>query len=386
MKPLLLCPLLLLVLGGALCLFPGRAAAQGTGIQWRHNYATARQEAKEKGRPLVLEFGRKNCHWCDVLDRDTLSHPTIIKTINENFIPLKVDGDLEPKLVQGLQIDAYPTVILADADGKILGTMEGFKDAPRFQEGLLRALALIANPEWMDRDYKTANKALATPDYAKAVALLKGIIEDGKARPVQQKAKKMLDDIEQQAAGQMAKAKQLNDKGQAAEAVKVMTDLVQLYPGTVSASLAGQIITEWSSQKPEIAQVSRGQQARELLAMAKEDYRLKQHLFCIDRCKTLMEEYAECKEAREAQDLYEAITTNPDWMEGACDKMSERLGNMHLLLADSYLKKGKRQEALSTLQKVMKLMPGTQHAEIARVRLNQLNGQPAIIVDYKKEK
>jgi TolA-binding protein len=66
--------------------------------------------------------------------------------------------------------------------------------------------------------------------------------------------------------------------------------------------------------------------------------------------------------------------------------MAERMGNMHLILADSFLKKGKREEAIATLQKVTKLLPGSQHAEIARARLNQLNGQPTITVDFKKGK
>jgi len=381
----LITPSLALVLG-ALCLLSDRAAAQEGGIQWRHNYSTARQEAKEKGRPLILDFGRKGCYWCGVLERDTLSNPTIIKTINDNFIPLKIDGDLEPKLVQFLDIQAYPTVILADADGKILGTMEGFKEAPRFQEGLLRALALVAEPEWMQRDLLAAGKALAVPDYAKAVALLKGIVEDGKNRPVQQKARKSLDDIEQQAAGQLAKAKQMNDKGQAQEAVKLMTELVHTYPGTESAAVAGKLMTDISSKSPELAKAPRAQQARELWAQAKEDYRVGQHLCCMDRCKTLIDEYGEFKEAKDAHQLYDTITNNPDWMQEACEKMSERMGTMHLLLADSYLKKGKRQEAMATLQKVLKLMPNSEHAEVARTRLNQLNGQPTLTVDFKKEK
>jgi thioredoxin-related protein len=374
-----------MVFGGTLGLFPTQASAQEGGIQWRYNYATARQEAKEKGRPLVLDFRRKNCVWCDKLEAETLSHPTIIKTINEHFIPLRLDGDFEPKLVQVLQIEAYPTVILADSEGKILGTMEGFKDAPRFQEGLLRALAVVANPEWMETNLKLANKALGVPDYAKAVTLLKGILEDGKNRPVQQKARKALEEIEQQAAGQFAKAKQLMDKGHSSEAMKIWTELVRSYPGTDSATKAGGMITEVSTKEPKVVHMSRSQQARELWAQAKEDYRVNQHLCCMDRCKTLMEEYSEFNEAKEAQELYEAISTNPEWMQGVCDKMAERMGNMQLLLADSYLKKGKRQDAMATLQKVMKLLPGSQHAEIARTRLNQLNGQPTIIVDYKKQ-
>jgi tetratricopeptide (TPR) repeat protein len=386
MKRALISPSLVLVFAGTVSLLPSSARGQEAGIEWRFSYANARQEAKEKGRPLVLEFGRKTCYWCGVLDRDTLSHPTVIKTINDNFIPLKIDGDLEPKLVQALQIDAYPTVVLADADGKILGTMEGFKDAAHFHEKLLRALALVANPEWMLRDYQAASKALAAPDYAKAITLLKGVLEDGKTRPVQQKARKMLDEIEQQAAGQLAKAKNLMNQGQPTEAVAILSELVRQYPGTASAAEAGTRMTDVTTKAPEIVQNSREKQARELLAQAKEDYRLKQHLCCMDHCKTLIEEYSDLKEAQEAQGLYDAVTANPDWMQQACEKMNERMGNMHLLLADSYLKKGKRQEAMGTLQKVMKLLPGTQHAEIARARLNQLSGQPTIIVDFKKEK
>ncbi len=386
MKRFLIPSLLTLLCSASIVALPGRAAAQEAGIQWRYNYAAARQEAKEKGRPLILDFGRQGCMWCNILDQKTLSDPTIIKTINENFIALKVDGDLEPKLVKILDIEAYPTVILADSDGKILGTMTGFTEAPNFQEKLLRALALVANPEPMLHNLTEANKALAASDYAKAVALLRGILEDGKNRPVQQKARKVLEEIEQQAAGQLAKAKQMNDKGQSPEAIKLMTELVRSYPGTESATLAGKLMTELSSKAPEITKNLRGQQARELWAQAKEDYRVKQHLCCLDRCKTLIDEYSDFNEAKEAQLLYENITNNPVWMQDACEKMAERMGNMHLMLADSYLKMGKRQEALATLDKVIKLMPFSQHAEIARTRLNELNGQPNITVDFKKSK
>ena len=55
-----------------------------------------------------------------------------------------------------LRIHSYPTVVLAAPDGKILGTIEGFQDAPRFYENLQRALAAVTNPEWMLRDYQAA--------------------------------------------------------------------------------------------------------------------------------------------------------------------------------------------------------------------------------------
>lgn len=378
-------PLWIIILGFcSWCCLSAQALAQEGSINWRHNYAAARKEAKEKGRPIILEFGTKQCYWCKRLEQDTFSNSVVAQTINEHFIPLKIDADLEPTLTQALQVQSYPTTVLADQDGKILGTMEGFHDATRFQEKLLRALALVANPEWMIRDYHAANKALATPDYAKAVTLLKGILEDGKNRPIQSKAKALFETIEQQAAQQLVKGKQLNDKGQPQEAVKVLSEVVRLYSGTKSADQAGEMMTSISSTSPEIAKLPRNQQAVELLAQAKEDYKAGQHLFCLDRCKSLMNDYADLKEAKDAKELHDQIASNPEWMQNACDKMADRLGNMHLLLADSYLKKGKRQEAINTLQNMVKMMPSSQLSEVARVRLNQLNGQPTLTVDFKK--
>ena len=41
---------------------------------------------------------------------------------------------------------------------------------------------------------------------------------------------------------------------------------------------------------------------------------------------------------------------------------------------------------IATLQHVVKLMPSSPHAEVARTRLTQLSGQPTLTVDFKKEK
>src|SRR5262249_45306929 len=154
-------------------------------VKWRHDYNVARREAQEKGLPLVLDFGTENCFWCRKLDESTFRDPTVVGVMNERFIPLKIDAEREVKLAQVLRIQSYPTVVLAAPDGKILGTLEGYQDAARFHENLQRALASVSNPEWMLRDYQAATAAIASADYARAVALLKSIGEDGKTRPVQ---------------------------------------------------------------------------------------------------------------------------------------------------------------------------------------------------------
>jgi thioredoxin-like negative regulator of GroEL len=368
--------------GCAVLLAPRPARAQA--VQWRTDYNAALKEAKEKGIPLILDFFTVPCIWCDRLDSTTYKDPAVVKTISEHFIAVKIQADREPRLTQILQISSYPTVVLADPARKILGTIEGYQEPARFHENLQRALARVANPEWMVRDYQEAVKAYSTPDYAKAVTLLKGVLEDGKTRPVQEKARQLLTEIEKQAAGKLARARQLNDKGQATEAVSALTELVRLYPGTPEAAEAGQLLTQLV-KLPEVREKQRNQRARELLAQAKEDYRTKQYVCCLDRCEILAAAFGDLPEGAEAVQLAAEIKGNPEWMQNACDSLTERLSSMYLALAETWLHKGQPQQAAVCLERVIRTFPNSRQAEVAQIRLSQIQGQPNRAVEFQKQ-
>src|SRR3989442_4578679 len=202
---------------------------QAQEVQWRYDYNAARREAVQKNRPLILDFGTEHCFWCKKLDVTTFREPTIVGVLNEQFIPLKVDAEREVPLANALRIQNYPTLVLAAPDGKILGTFEGYLEAIRLHDYLQRALAAVSNPEWMVRDYQEASKAAAASEYARAVALLKSIGEDGKDRPIQAKARLLLQEMEQQAPDKLARAKQLDDKGQSGEAIDTLTELLRQF-------------------------------------------------------------------------------------------------------------------------------------------------------------
>src|SRR5438876_61198 len=173
----------------ASCLMPSDCCLLSSGfsqeVEWRQDYNAARREASEKGRPLVIDFGTENCFYCKKLDSTTYRDPAVVGLMNERFIPLKIDANREAPLAEALRIERYPTIVLAGPDGKILGTQEGYMEAPRFLEQLQRVLVSVSNPEWMTRDYQEAAKAIDASDYARAIALLKSVTEDGKERSVQ---------------------------------------------------------------------------------------------------------------------------------------------------------------------------------------------------------
>src|SRR4051812_12059200 len=51
------------------------AIARAQEVSWRNDYNRARQEAAEKGVPLLIDIGTENCYWCKQLDLRTFKDP-----------------------------------------------------------------------------------------------------------------------------------------------------------------------------------------------------------------------------------------------------------------------------------------------------------------------
>lgn len=342
-------------------------------VRWRLDYPAARKEAQEKSLPLVIDFGTKSCFWCRKLDETTLRDPQVVSTLNERFVPLRIDAEEQRQLTQYLRITSYPTVVLASPDGRILGTLEGYQEVSPFHENLQRALASVTPPEWMQRDLQNAMRWAAAGDHVRAIPALRGIVEDGKGRPLQQSAQKLLDEIEQKAVDRLGRARELADKGHNSEAVELLTETVRLFPGLTTSREASDLLTKMA-QVTEFRATQRSRRARELLTQAQEFYRSKDYIPCLDRCEVLQNHYSDLIEGQEAALMSQEIKGNTEWLQNAADTMSDRLGSLYLALADNLVKRGQVQRAEFYLQRVIQAFPGSRHAETAQLRLGQLTG------------
>jgi thioredoxin-related protein len=365
----------------ALAACPRLAVAQQ--VRWSSDYNAARKEAAERGRPLFLGFGTEDCVWCKRLDLSTLRDTAVVGLLNDKFVALKVDAEREVALTQALRVTQYPTIVLAAPDGKILGVLEGYQEAPRLTEQLNKVAAAYVAPEWMLRDFQESAKAIVASDYARAIVLLKGITQDGKERSVQVKARQVLQDLEQQAAGRLARAKTLHDRGQSAEAADALADLLKSFAGTQAAADGSALLSSLAA-RPELRDQQRSRRARELLAQAKDDYRTQQYLGCLERCELLTTGYADLPEGVEAQQLAGEIKDNPDLLSRACESLNQRMGVMCLTLAESWAKKGQPQQAQVYLEKALQVAPGTRQAQVAQTKLAQLRGETAHQTEYQK--
>lgn len=351
-----------------------RASASAQEVEWRTDYMKACQEAAAKKRPIVIDVGTENCYYCKQLDLRTFKDPTLVALLNQRCVPLKIDAEQHPKLTEMLRVTNYPTLVFASADRRILGYQEGFIEAAPLHERLKKLLFSASAPEsGTNRELQEAVQAVATADYARAIALLKPVAENGKDATIQNKAKQMLQDLEKQAAGRCTEARQLVENGKVPQAVETVTELVRVYPGTKAAREGSQLLVTLASRvTPHGNARERG--AQELLEQAREDYRRRQYLACLNRCETLSANYSDLAEGTEASKLAAEIKSNPEWTKQACDQMGERLSGLYLTLAETWLKKGQPQQAVFYLERVVQTFPNTRNANIAQVRLAQIQG------------
>src|SRR5512140_1748751 len=53
-------------------------------------------KARNEGKPLFVSIGYSSCHWCHVMERESFEDEGIAKTLNETFVPVKVDREERP--------------------------------------------------------------------------------------------------------------------------------------------------------------------------------------------------------------------------------------------------------------------------------------------------
>ena len=374
--------LLLGCLGAAHLPLPAVAqeSRQAKGIQWRTDYNQALLESERRALPIVIDFTTTPCFWCDKLEATTFRDPRVVQLMNQQFIPLRIHTSVDPKLTQDLRISAFPTLVIAGPGRKILKMKEGYQDADTFHELLQRHVSQVTTPDWMKQQYDAAQKAYQDGDYARAFSALKIILDDGNGRAIHPIAQKLMADIESKANDRLAKAKELLAGGKSTEAVQAFTDTLVTFPTLPAAREAAELLTKLTQNNQDRLQ-QRSRRAAELIVQAREFYKNKDIVPCLDRCDILLASYGDLAEGIEASQLVTEIRGNQEWLLLAADTLGDRLAGVYLSLADNLTRRGKPRDAEAYLRRVIQAFPGTRYAESAQIRIGQLQGIPPTRVE-----
>ncbi|WP_135663068.1 thioredoxin domain-containing protein [Halorhabdus rudnickae] len=65
-------------------------------VDWQPWDDDALAAAEREDRPIFLSIGYSSCHWCHVMAEESFSDPAVAETLNEHFVPIKVDREERP--------------------------------------------------------------------------------------------------------------------------------------------------------------------------------------------------------------------------------------------------------------------------------------------------
>ncbi|MFZ3260651.1 MAG: DUF255 domain-containing protein, partial [Thiobacillus sp.] len=72
-------------------------------VAWQEWNAATVARAKRENKLLFVSVGYFACHWCHVMQRESYKNAQIAARLNRDFIPVKVDRELNSGLDDGLQ-------------------------------------------------------------------------------------------------------------------------------------------------------------------------------------------------------------------------------------------------------------------------------------------
>jgi uncharacterized protein len=110
-------------------------------IDWKEWSEQSFEEARKERRLVLLDLTASWCHWCHVMDEKTYSDPDIAHSINQNFVPIRVDIDKRPDISERYNRGGFPTTaFLSDQGESIWGaTFVPPTDMKRIMEAILKA-------------------------------------------------------------------------------------------------------------------------------------------------------------------------------------------------------------------------------------------------------
>lgn len=121
-------------------------------MEWLDDFAVAKSKAQEKDKLILVDFtGSDWCGWCIKLRKEVLDTPEFDEYIKDKFLLMEVDcprkKKLDPtiaeqnqKLCQQYNISGFPTVLVMNGEGEVVGGFGGYKKLDGVKASLDKAI------------------------------------------------------------------------------------------------------------------------------------------------------------------------------------------------------------------------------------------------------
>lgn len=107
-------------------------ARAGGPFGWQTNVEEACRVARQHNLPVLVFVTSAHCPYCTKMKEQTFRSTSVIKEVDANFIPLRIERGSNPALERQLGIKSYPTTVVLRGDKAEMARMAGFIPPPQF--------------------------------------------------------------------------------------------------------------------------------------------------------------------------------------------------------------------------------------------------------------
>ncbi len=93
---------------------------------------------KKEGKRVFLHFYANWCFYCRKMANETFQDPSVIASLNKNYIPIRVDSDKDKRTASRYNVRALPSTWFLTEKGERMGNVPGYISSKQLLEIIKR--------------------------------------------------------------------------------------------------------------------------------------------------------------------------------------------------------------------------------------------------------
>lgn len=85
---------------------------------WHSSFSQAEAEAKSLGKPLLVHFYADWCGPCQMMERNVLNQPEVVRCLGRDVVGVKVNADRHPELKSRFGVSGFPSDVIVSPTGE----------------------------------------------------------------------------------------------------------------------------------------------------------------------------------------------------------------------------------------------------------------------------
>lgn len=115
-------------------------------IPWLRSATEAAIQSQTTGKPILVYVRSKNCHYCDLLQKNTWQDPATKARVMKEMIPLKLTLEENKEAIEAMKVKGFPSVIVFSPRREFIGRFDGYMTPEQFQSQISKTM-LASQPQ-----------------------------------------------------------------------------------------------------------------------------------------------------------------------------------------------------------------------------------------------